>query len=374
MSRDDLNPHGIARPSAAALARLELDTLEDRSRLDHHRPISSRTLDTIRAGLDLLDAVQNPGTGSGQRAAAARTLEAAGTTRADLEQLEQRARFQSFLDRLGSVLEDLDEPTQLRCVNCDQMMPPHQLVGLYCRFGYGCAVDATPAAIVAPDLDAIRAELDRIENGHPLRRLDLDTLDTLRAGLDALEDRRTMTARTYPADMDPVCYSPLDEAGAVTCPGCRDQATAYTGHGPDAFPDGFTCAVCWDSFTPARRDRVQLAGALELDTLEPCEHGHQECSTEPRGRCTNEAADDLDELDRRTLAARALEATRAAIAAPRPILAAFLEDGTYSVGQLAAVLDVSTWTPAELDRLEAAQDRDRLALALELDTRKQGPR
>jgi len=81
----------------------------------------------------------------------------------------------------------------------------------------------------------------------------------------------------------------------------------------------------------------------------------------------DEAADDLDELDRRTLAARALEATRAAITAPRPILAAFLEDGTYSIGQLAAVLDVSTWTPAELDRLEAAQDRDRLALALEID-------
>jgi len=228
MSRDDLNPHGIARPSASTLARLELDALEDRSRLDHHRPISSRTLDTIRAGLDLLDAVQNPGIGSGQRAAAARTLEAAGTTRADLEQLEQRARLQSFLDKLGTVLDELDE-------------------------------------------------------------------------------------------------------------------------------------------RPAGRDRVQLAGSLELDTLEPCEHGHQECAHEPRGRCSNEAADDLDKLDRRTLAARALEATRAAITAPRPILAAFLEDGTYSIGQLAAVLDVSTWTPAELDRLEAAQDRDRLALALEID-------
>jgi hypothetical protein len=33
------------------------------------------------------------------------------------------------------------------------------------------------------------------------------------------------------------------------------------------------------------------------DTLEPCEHGHQECSTEPRGRCTNEAADLADRCE-----------------------------------------------------------------------------
>ena len=59
-------------------------------------------------------------------------------------------------------------------------------------------------------------------------------------------------------------------------------------------------------------------------------------------------------------------ATRRALEAPAPILAAFLEDGTYSVGQLAAVLDVRGWTAADLDRLEACADRDRLTIALEI--------
>lgn len=172
--------------------------------------------------------------------------------------------------------------------------------------------DLNPHGIPRPSaVDLARADLDRLARV-PVG-LEPSTLDTLRAALDELEHATRAAAPRF------------------------------------------------------SRDRVQLAG------LEPCEHGHYLCAYEAGGSCLDELQT-LEDNNRRRQAARALEATRAAIDAPAPILAAFLEDGTYSVGQLAAVLDVSTWTPAELVKLERVQDRDRLAAALELDQRHRRPR